>query len=48
MELKCNTQLLIAFLNCRRINGIPTKLEILLSIQKTKTKTVIPEGWMWK
>lgn len=31
----------------KAINGIPTKVENLRKIAKTKRKTVTPEGWKW-
>ena len=48
MTHKINYQLLITFLNCRRVLGIPTKIDILASVQRTKTRSVYPDGWEWK
>lgn len=48
MTLKLNYELLITFLQLRRMNGIPTKIDILSSVQRTKTRTTYPEGWEWK
>jgi hypothetical protein len=48
MTLKINYELLISFLEKRMMYGIPTKIDILYSLNKTQTRSVIPDGWEWK
>jgi hypothetical protein len=48
MTLKINYDLLFSFLKTRMIYGIPTKIDILYSLNKTQTRSVIPDGWEWK
>lgn len=31
----------------KEANGIPTKIEVLRRIAKTKRKTITPDGWKW-
>ena len=47
MRLKINYDLLCEFLRKRNILGIPTQIDILASVQRTKTRTHLPEGWQW-
>lgn len=47
-RLKINYDLLCDFLRTRTILGIPTQIDILASVQRTKTRTYYPEGWEWK
>jgi hypothetical protein len=48
MRMNINYDLLCEFLRTRVILGIPTQIDILASVQKTKTRTLLPEGWQWK
>jgi len=48
MTLKINYDLLISYLKLRMMHGIPTKIDILSSVSKTKTRTITPEGWEWR
>ena len=48
MRLNINYELLISFLQRRNMAGIPTKIDIIYAINKTKTRSVFPEGWEWK
>lgn len=48
MRIRINYNLLCSFLEKRSILGIPTQIDILASVQRTKTKTFLPEGWQWK
>lgn len=43
-----DTNLYAAFVRIRMHFGIPTREEILRHILKTKTYTVLPEGWEFK
>lgn len=45
--MQINYSLFNSFLRCRQINGIPTAVDILTRIAKTKTTTVLPPGWKW-
>lgn len=48
MRMRINYNLLCDFLKTRNLFGIPTYKDILASIQRTKTRTYLPEGWEWK
>ena len=48
MRIRINYNLLCEFLQKRTILGIPTQIDILAAVQRTKTKTFLPEGWQWK
>lgn len=48
MRMKINYDLLCEFLRRRALLGIPTQIDILVSYQRTKVKSYIPEGWQWK
>ena len=46
--ININYDLLHSFLRCRQVNGIPTAVDILTRIAKTKTTTFVPPGWKWR
>ena len=46
--ININYNLLNSFLRCRQVNGIPTAVDILTRIAKTKTTTFVPPGWKWR
>jgi hypothetical protein len=48
MRIRINYNLFCEFLQRRNILGIPTQIDILASVQRTKTRTYYPEGWEWK
>jgi hypothetical protein len=48
MKIRINYNLLCSFLEKRSILGIPTQIDILASVQRTNTRTYLPEGWQWK
>jgi hypothetical protein len=48
MRLKINFELFCDFIRTRSILGIPSRIDILASVQRTKTRTYYPEGWEWK
>jgi len=48
MNINYNYELLYSFLRCRIINGCPSKIEIMASVNRTLTRHVYPDGWDWK
>jgi hypothetical protein len=46
--ININQSLLMHFLRCRQINGTPSVLDIVLRINNTNTRTVLPPGWQWR
>lgn len=46
--ININYNLLNSFIRCRQINGIPTVIDIISKISKTKTRTFVPPNWKWK
>jgi hypothetical protein len=46
--MNLNLELLFSFLRCRKINGMPSQIDVLAAIQRTKTRTYLPEGWQWR
>lgn len=45
---KINYHLIAQVLEMRAITGIPPKAEIITKVFQTKTRHVIPAGWVWK
>jgi hypothetical protein len=42
-----NFYLLVQFMQCRKLNGMPTVNEIIKAINRTDTKTITPPNWRW-
>lgn len=45
---KLNYQLIARILEMRAITGVPPKAEVISKVFQTKTRHIIPAGWVWK
>lgn len=48
MKIKINYNLFCEFLRRRNLLGIPTRIDILAAVQRTRTRSILPEGWEWR